>query len=347
MELSDRIRTLSELGEQILVRLNHPNQNAFGNAITVAHIYNPWFTPENCQLAIKSIAQQWLTPESLKRWVDSYPISNFETSSAKRIAVIMAGNIPFVSLHDLLCVLITGNHFVGKTSSKDSGLMQALIDLLVEIEPRFTDMISISDGKIENFDAVIATGSDNTSRYFEYYFGKYPNIIRKNRHSIALLSGDEKTEDLDGLASDIFTYFGLGCRNVSKILVPTGYDFIPLLQSFEKYQYLINHSKYANNYEYHRAMYLMNRIEHLDTGYLLIKADDSLGSPVGTIFYQFYKDIESAMDYTKSEVDNLQCVVSSSPLVSSGIAFGQTQQPLLSDYADGVDTIEFLAGIAN
>jgi hypothetical protein len=255
----------------------------------------------------------------------------------------MAGNVPCVGLHDMLCVLITGHHFVGKVSSKDAGLMQAVIDLLLAIEPSFSSYISLSESRLENFDAVIATGSDNTSRYFEYYFGKYPNIIRKNRHSIAVLSGNETYEELHHLATDIFAYYGLGCRNVSKILVPKDYNLADLLNHFDDYKHLINHNKYANNYEYHRAMYLMNMVEHLDTGFALIKPDESLGSPVGVIYYQHYSNLDGILNYIDTHTEQLQCVVSTIEGIPNSIPFGQAQNPLLTDYADGIDTIEFLA----
>jgi len=343
MLLAERIKAFAKLGELILSRDASIQTKEFWQTLNTAHLTNQWFTPNFCEMAITSIAQHWLKQDQLAEWTTLYPAQTFNPSNPKSIGVVMAGNIPFVGLHDLLCVLIAGHQFVGKISSKDAGLMQAIINLLLAIEPRFSNYINLSENNLANFDAVIATGSDNTSRYFEYYFGKYPNIIRKNRHSIAVLSGAETTEELHHLATDIFAYFGLGCRNVSKILVPRDYNLADLLNHFDDYKHLINHNKYANNYEYHRTMYLMNRVEHLDTGFALIKPDESLGSPVGVIYYQHYSNLAGILSYIDMHTEQLQSIVSTIEGIPNSIPFGQAQNPLLTDYADGIDTIEFLA----
>lgn len=343
MELLDRIKAFATLGDEILG--NVPITANFWQTVIAAHQHNPWFTPENCQYAIKAIAREWLLEKNLTQWVSGYPSAHFNPKNCKNVGVVMAGNVPFVGFHDLLCVLMSGHHFVGKISSKDGGLMEAVINLLISIEPQFKQLITISEDKLEHFDAVIATGSDNSARYFEYYFGKYPNIIRKNRHSIAILTGNETDVELAGLASDIFTHFGLGCRNVSKLLVPKDYDFNRLLNALNGYRGIINHNKYANNYEYHRAIFLMNRIEHLDTGFVLVKPDEGLGSPVGTLYYQHYSNLESVSSYINSNAENLQCIVSVIPQITSRILPGNTQNPQLHHYADGIDTVEFLASL--
>jgi hypothetical protein len=346
MNINDRIAAFDELGTQILSSNQNGVITKFWETLNSANIHNPWFTPDNCNNAIRSIAEQWLSNSKLTSWINRYPEINSEGNfRPKSIGVVMAGNIPFVGFHDMLSVLITGNKLIGKISSKDGGLMQALADLLNAIEPSFGGYIKLTDGKIENFDAIIATGGDNSSRYFEYYFGKYPHIIRKNRHSIGILTGNETKEDLDGLASDIFDYFGLGCRNVSKLLVPIDYKFNELIKSLEKHKDLINHNKYANNYEYHRALYLMNSIEHFDLGFALLKADENLGSPVGVIYYQQYENINKALNYIENNSSTIQCVVTSNDLFSHNIGFGNTQNPQLKDYADGIDTIDFLSSL--
>ena len=341
MTTIERVSAFENLGNVIREKTN--NSSLFWEVIESAHFHNPWFTPEFCRYAIESIAQKWLNKKSLNEWVSRYPSSYFEPKTTKNIGVVMAGNVPFVGLHDMLCVLVSGHNFVGKQSSKDGDLMQGVINLLLKVEPRFSNSISILEGKLENFDAVIATGSNNSARYFEYYFGKYPNIIRKNRHSIAILSGSETEEELSSLASDIFTYFGLGCRNVSKVLVPKGFDLKPLFNAFEPYKNLINHNKYANNYEYHRAIYLMNQVTHFDNGFLILKPDDGLGSPVGVLFYQHYSNLEGAISYVDSQKESIQCVVSNNPQIPNSIPLGTTQEPKLDDYADGIDTLDFLA----
>jgi hypothetical protein len=345
MTLADRINAFVKLGNFIVSTHNSNENNEFWQTVNTAYAHNQWYTPEFCQYSIKSIAQEWLQHDKLTQWISRYPVSHFNPSNPKRVGVVMAGNVPFVGFHDLLCTLLAGHSFAGKVSSKDGGLITAVNKVLITIEPRFEKKILITEGKLENFDAVIATGSNNSARYFDFYFGKYPNIIRKNRHSVAILNGEESIDDLSNLATDVFTYFGLGCRNVSKILVPKDYDFFPLMETFERYKHLSNHNKYANNYQYHRAIYLMNRIEHLDNGFLLVKPDDSLGSPVGVLFYQHYSDIENAVNYISQNLDSIQCVVSKNGRISNSLAFGVAQNPTLMDYADGIDTINFLASL--
>ncbi|MFA5647605.1 MAG: acyl-CoA reductase [Bacteroidales bacterium] len=345
MDIKDRILAFTQLGTKILTDEQKPETIEFWEAVNMAHQQNPWFTPAFCEYAIKSIATHWLTEQSLNQWVALYPKRAFNPKFEKRVGIVMAGNIPFVGFHDILCVLMAGHKLVGKISSKDAGLTQILLKLLLSIEPRFKDYITITEERLENFDAVIATGSNNTSRYFDYYFAKYPNIIRKNRQSIAIITGNETAEQFKGLASDIFSYFGLGCRNVSKLLIPKDYDLTPLIDNFLEFKSLVNHHKYANNYEYYRAIFLMNQIEHLDSGFALLKPDESLGSPVGVIYYQHYSDINVVNEYIDRHNEQLQCIVSSNLSIPNSIGFGQTQNPLLTDYADGIDTINFLASL--
>ncbi len=343
MTIQDRIAAFSRLGERIAKDIG--SQTPFGQTIAQAHIHNPWFTKEFCKHAIGSIAREWLTTQALAGWIESYSSHNLSPTAPKTVAVIMAGNVPFVGFHDMLCVLMSGHRFLGKISSKDGGLMQALVNLLLEVEPRFTPYIRLTEGQIKEFDAVIATGSDNSARYFEHYFGKYPHIIRQNRHSIAVLSQSTTQEEMKLLGQDIFLYFGLGCRNVSKVLIPTDFRIENLLDALLSYTEIIAHHKYANNYEYHRAVYLMNQIEHLDTGFLLVKPDEGLGSPVGVLFYQRYNSIETVKDYISVHKNQIQCVVSSINGIENSIAFGQTQNPQLTDYADGIDTLQFLGSL--
>lgn len=344
MTLAERIDALTKLGEIVLS--SSFNESKLFSAIQDAHIHNPWFTAENCLFSIKSIANQWLTHSTLQHWVDSYPQDLFQPTQSKRVAVIMAGNVPFVGFHDMLSVLISGHIFIGKVSSKDGGLMEEVINLLLQIEPRFQSRIAITNDTLQEFDAVIATGSDSSSRYFEHYFGKYPHIIRKSRYSLAILSENPSKEQLQALSHDVFLYFGLGCRSVTKLLVPTNFNFDKLIEAFEPYSNLTHHHKYANNYDYHRAIYLMNQIEHLDSGFFLIKPDDALASPVGVIFYQKYSSIASAKEYIAANQNQLQCVASDIPEIEGSISLGNTQQPSITDYSDGIDTLDFLLKLA-
>jgi hypothetical protein len=253
----------------------------------------------------------------------------------------MAGNIPLVGFHDLLSVLLTGNNALIKLSSNDNVIISFVKDYLISIEPLFKDRILLPDGKMQGFDAVIATGSNNTARYFEHYFGNVPNIIRKNRTSIAVLTGKESPEQLEALGEDIFRYYGLGCRSVSKLFVPDGYDFKPFFTSIYSYHPIIEQNKYANNYDYNKAVYLMSEFKILDNGFLVLKEDKSYASPIASLFYENYTSLNNLKERLKEDEDQLQCVVGDG-ILDSEIPFGDTQNPALSDYADGVDTVDFL-----
>jgi hypothetical protein len=298
-------------------------------------LLNAWFTPENVRKALTAIATV-LTEKNLTEWTDAYP-SLSEERNSQRIGVIMAGNIPLVGFHDFLSVLITGNSLIAKTSSKDSQLIVILGDLLCKINPGFRDKINFTEGNLKNFDAVIATGSDNSSRYFEYYFNKYPNIIRKNRNSIGIIEGNESDSQLIKLGDDIFSYFGLGCRNVSKLYIPKGYDLSHLTKNWRQFEDVIRNTKYANNYDFNKAVYLVNREAFYDTGHLLLKEDSRISSPVSVLFYEYYESQHAVKQITERLNEKIQCVVG-----SYGIPFGEAQSPDLWDYADGIDTIEFL-----
>jgi hypothetical protein len=305
---------------------------------------NPWFTSEIVKSALKGV-REMLHVHILDQWLNGYSFAtNYETPP-KTIAVIMAGNIPLVGFHDMLCVLLSGNRLLGKLSSQDKYLPVKFSELLLEIEPAFNGMISLSEGIISGFDAVIATGSNNSSRYFEYYFGKYPHIIRKNRNSIAILSGKESKAELLAIADDIFMYYGMGCRNVSKVLVPKDYDFTGLLDAFQKWSFLQDHHKYINNYEYQKAILLVNCISHLDAGFSLVVKDERIASPLSVVYYDEYTDMEQVELDLKTVSDELQCVVipPGVDLTLPGMVRpGNTQMPGPTDYADGIDTLSFL-----
>jgi len=258
---------------------------------------------------------------------------------------VLAGNIPLVGFHDVLCVLISGNFALIKASSQDARLITQVLKRLTAIESAFEQRFAFTE-RLKDFDAVIATGSNNTSRYFEYYFGKVPHIIRKNRNSVAVLTGRETTEQLHALGRDIFDYFGLGCRNVSKLFVPEGYDFVPFFEAIEPYKNIINHHKYNNNYDYNKSIYLVNRDKHLDNGFLLVKEDERMVSPLAVLFFEYYDDLQSLDERLNHEKENIQCIVTAAPLASGAwgttVNFGRSQQPSLWDYADGVDTMDFL-----
>jgi hypothetical protein len=338
MKLEQRIKSFAVLGETLRGFLD--GQSAVGSdrlnmLIDTQHIHNPWFTPLNVRKAISSIAEE-LTGENLKRWTDNYPLLN-ENIKPLRAGIIMAGNIPLVGFHDFLSVLISGNNLIAKTSSKDSELIRFISNTLCTINPLFADRIEFTEGTLKDFDVVIATGSDNSSRYFDYYFGKYPNIIRRNRNSIAILEGDESDIDLENLGTDIFSYYGLGCRNVSKIYCPKGYDLKKMCLHWNAFSEVITHSKYANNYDFNKAVYIVNKETFHDTGYLLLKEDSRLSSPVSVLYFEYYDSQDAVKQQTEILNKKIQCKVG-----KYYIPFGKAQSPHLWDYADGIDTIDFL-----
>lgn len=316
------------------------------NLINDAHYSNAWFTPAETAKAIKGIASM-LNPKDLDTWLEGEKTSAQSTFTPKKIGLVLAGNIPLVGFHDILSILATGHIALIKSSSQDKDLVPYLVKKLIEFEPEFEKQINFIE-RLEGFDAVIATGSNNTSRYFEYYFGKVPHIIRKNRNSIAVLTGNETRDDLYLLGHDIFDFFGLGCRNVSKVFVPEDYDFRTFFESIESYNGIVNHNKYCNNYEYNKSIYLINREKHYDNGFLLVKKDERLPSPLAVLYYEEYDKLESVEEKIQLHSEQLQCIVSKSKLRklnNQQVSFGESQQPKLWDYADSINTIDFLLSL--
>jgi len=324
----------STLGQQ----LSFPDDELLSIIQNECH-YNAWFTPDSVEHAVKAIGQM-LNQQDLETWLSKYAIKPHEP---KNIGLVLAGNIPLVGFHDILCVLASGNIAQIKASSQDSRLVMQVLKRLVAIEPSFAEQFQFTE-RLANFDAVVATGSNNTSRYFEYYFGKVPNIIRKNRNSVAVLTGKETNEHLYALGHDIFDYFGLGCRNVSKLFVPEGYDVVPFFEAIESYKTIIHHHKYNNNYDYNKSIYLVNRDKHFDNGFLLLKEDKGLTSPLAVLFYEHYESMDALQEALRQQSENIQCIVSVDALnvCNQVVAPGQSQQLALWDYADGVDTMDFL-----
>lgn len=310
----------------------------FNHIMHAARNSNGWFTIEEVEKSLASLSKM-LNKQDLEQWFKNIKLNE----SPKKVGLILAGNIPLVGFHDVLCVLVTGNIAVIKLSSSDDKLLPALLKILVSFEPALTNHIEYAE-RLKDFDAIIATGSNNTSRYFDYYFSKVPNIIRKNRNSVAVLNGKETISEIENLGHDVFDYFGLGCRNVSKIYVPKGYDLKNLFEPLEKYQPIINHFKYNNNYDYNKSIYLVNGVKHFDNGFLLVKEDENFVSPLAVLFYEEYSDINTIEEKLNEQDEQIQCVVSNLDLKinKEKIGFGDSQNPKLWDYADNVNTIEFL-----
>ena len=339
VELGNFLRQFSEEGNVKSASVLHNDLffDNFANLIELSQSHNGWFTPEQVLHSIQSWARA-LTEDNLNQWLSNYDFSKIEP---KKVGLILAGNIPLVGFHDFLSVLISGHNVLVKTSSNDQYLLKFLANYLIAVEPNLNSKITFVEGKLEGFDAVIATGSNNTARYFEYYFKEKPSIIRKNRNSVAVLDGTESHEDLVGLGEDIFRYFGLGCRNVSKLFVPKGYNFDNFFKAMYEYRDVIHYEKYANNYDYNKAVFLMSNFQLLDNEFLTIKEDVSYASPISSVFYEFYENLEEIKSRLNADAEQIQCVVSNN-LIENSVAFGQTQQPKLWDYADNVDTLAFL-----
>ncbi|WP_299113543.1 acyl-CoA reductase [uncultured Winogradskyella sp.] len=352
MDLQQRINAFIKLGTFLgqfttngickndTIEANDLFFDGFKHQIKLAKEHNGWFTENNILFSLESWSKA-LTNSNINTWIKNY---NFTNTSSQKIAIIMAGNIPLVGFHDFLSVLISGHEVLVKQSSNDKHLLPFLAKYLELIEPDFKGKITFTVEKLKDFDAVIATGSDNTARYFEYYFKDKPSIIRKNRNSVAILTGNETSKQLEALSEDIFRYYGLGCRNVSKLFVPKQYNFDAFFNAVYKWHPIIQQAKYANNYDYNKAVYLMSEFDMLENGFLMIKEDESYASPIATLFFETYSSIENLKQKLKVDADKIQCVVADDVLENE-IPFGETQKPQLWDYADNVDTVEFLLKI--
>ncbi len=333
MKVEERIRAFDKLGALI----RDLGEESLQSLADRAGNENPWFTRENIQMAFRGL-ETILKEDQLQKWISPYSFHQ----PARKIAVVMAGNIPMVGFHDLLCVLISGHSVLIKYSSKDTVLIKYLVNELCKVEGRFSERIEFAE-QLRGFDAIIATGSDNTSRYFEYYFAKYPHIIRKNRTSVAVLNGSESDEQLTTLGTDVFSYFGLGCRNVSKLFIPTGYDIKNVIRNWEPFHDIIHHHKYCNNYDYQKSILLVTQAPFLDNGFVMFQEHKNLVSPIAIVYYEFYKNREELDAILGANREKIQCIVGESD--HSKIKFGQAQFPSLGDYADQIDTLKFLSGL--
>jgi len=346
MTLEQRLNSLDQLGE--LLRNYTGNKLPFNtetghleNAVQEAFRANPWFTPEHIRFALSHWGNL-LHKKNLESWINAYLLLDEESLYSKRVGLVMAGNIPLVGFHDLLCVMISGHKAVIKLSSQDNLLIPALTDCLRRINPEWSEKIEISDTELDHPEMVIATGSNNSARYFSHYFGKYPHIIRKNRTGVAVLTGHENTEELKELASDLFLYFGLGCRNVSKVFIPASFDTERLLLSFSSFSHFLEHTRYRHNLDFYKAVFLVNNIKFCDGGFFLLKEDPEWVSPVSVVYYERYNELNAVRDRISENRDQIQCVVTTITDWPDRILPGYTQRPTLTDYADQVDTLAFL-----
>lgn len=355
MNLSSRIDAFENLGfalETSMTNIEHGKYHP-GDSYRVdvrhyieqAGIENGWFIPEFVNGALAQIVEM-LRRKALIHWLSEYDLDLLDRETPKTVSIIMAGNLPLVGFHDLLAVLISGHRVQLKLSQKDSQLPRMMVALLVAIEPRFADYIQFAEDKVAGYDAVIATGSDNTRRYFEYYFRGVPSILRGHKNSVAILMGNETESQLKALTHDLFRYFGLGCRSVSQIYLPVGYAKESLFPYFEDYhEILYNHHKYMNNYLYHKSIMMVNKVPFLDNGFVMMTENEQIASPISVIHYQYYTSIDEMIQKLKQMESSIQCVVTDNDFIPSHIGFGHAQKPSLNDYADGIDVIEFLLSL--
>lgn len=351
--IQNRINTFSELGKflnqfsrkgiqkQENILNNELFFDGFKHQMKLAQENNTWFTKENILFSLESWSNA-LTKENLSTWISNEKLASVNTE--KKVAIVMAGNIPLVGFHDFLSVLISGHAVLVKQSSNDKHLLPFLAKYLEYADKSLKGKITFTEEKLEGYDAVIATGSNNTARYFEYYFKDKPNIIRKNRNSVAVIQGNESVSDFEDLSEDVFRYFGLGCRSVSKIFVPRNFDFDAFFKGMYKQHEIIHNQKYANNYDYNKAVYLMSEFDILENGFLMIKEDASYASPIASVFYEYYDNPIDLKIKLHEDADQIQCVVANN-FIENEVKFGQTQQPELWDYADGINTLAFLSTI--
>ena len=339
MQYKKHIITFSKLGDFITQNLD---TDILRSLFSATRNENGWFTEDNVKLAIENIARIYLNKSTLEKFAIKYTIG--ENQNPQKIGIVMAGNIPAVGFHDLLCVVLSGNIALLKLSSGDTATMMFLINKLYEFDPELKNIIKITQ-RLNDADALIATGSDNTAKHFDYYFSTKPRIIRRNRTSVAVLNGNETRAELANLGNDIFQYFGLGCRNISKIYIPVAYTFDKFYESIEYWSTIQLHHKYNNNYDYNKSIYLVNRVSHFDNGFLLLKEDEALVSPISVCFYETYQNQAHLNQLLSESSEKIQCIVSSEENIQNSFKLGEAQIPRLDDFADGVDTMAFLMSI--
>ena len=335
MNFTERIQSLEKWG----LAIKNIDSESKNNIFQQANNKNGWFTPESCSLALTGISG-WFVPGILQSWAQAYSLPRSFTTQT--VGLVLAGNIPLVGFHDILCVLISGHVARIKLSSQDDVLLPYLTSLLVKIDNRWASQFSFED-RLNSIDAVIATGSDNSARYFDYYFRHLPNIIRKNRTSVGLIMGEETQEQFQQLGKDVFSFYGLGCRNISKVFAPEGFDLKVLLDAFQSNSEVINHHKYGNNYDYQRAIRLVSNKPFLDAGFLVLEQSTELVSPVAVLYYEYYQTQKQLSDLLATQTHKIQCIVSANGWFKGSIPFGSAQTPSVHDYADNVDTLKFLS----
>ncbi len=345
MTLAERIDVFTNLGKYLRQVVSEedqqPGKTSISTLLRKAGLANPWFDKKSVLASLYHLSFL-LEKDALHSWIKKYTPLNFKRQ--KKVAVVMAGNIPLVGFHDFLCGVLSGHKLLVKMSADDNVLLPFIAKILEKENADISAYYEFCADRLSGFDAVIATGSDNTSRYFDYYFGRHPHIIRKNRNSTAVLSGSETQQELAGLADDICMYYGKGCRSVSHVFVPQNYDFQPLIEKLSAYEDLLEMKKFRNNYIYQKTLAVINGEHILDAGFLILKECDEWASPIATLHFSFYNNTSSVVKSLQASKDKIQCVVTNED-IAHGIGFGTSQKPGLSDYADGIDTMAFLKNL--
>lgn len=331
---------LIELGKELKAYTNNLLDDRlsleYDEVIARAEINNPWFI-KTFVLQALGVWADALTENGVDKWLKSYP----QGKTAKNISVIGAGNIPLVAFHDCISVLASGHNLWLKCSTDDEILLPFIINRLLSFEKSLENSLELKTQGLQKADALIATGSNNSARYFEYYFRHMPMILRKNRSSVAVITDEVSNETLESLADDMFSYFGKGCRSVGKLFVPENFNIQRVFENSVKYSYFKNHNKYVNNFDYHRAIYLMNQDKFLENDFFVIRESDKMHAPVGVCFYERYSDLDKVKEKVNALSDELQVISG----LDESAAIGCNQMTTLLDYADGVDTMEFLQGV--
>ncbi|MBT8232216.1 MAG: acyl-CoA reductase [Saprospiraceae bacterium] len=335
MSLDSRIKAFAQLSDCI-----NENNEELQSVVVQACLKNPWFNKENVWKALLAIKQQFLDESLLKAWLSHYDSNQF--TGGKNVGLVLAGNIPLVGFHDVLSVLLTGHNALIKYSEKDKVLTSYLIEQLIKKSPEFESRIK-SVERLKSFDALIATGNNTTGAHFEKYFSHVPNIIRKNRHAVGVIFKDDSVASLKPIGEDVFAYFGLGCRNISKLYIEDGFKLDTFFEAIYDYNHVINHNKYKNNYDYSNALFLLNQVSFLSNNFLLLKCDEEISSRIATLHYSYFNKASDVEKELMVKKDQIQCVLSNKTLDNQRtFKLGSAQQPGLMDYADNVDTVSFL-----
>ena len=333
------IKNFSTLGRSVENALQSAyNNTLLDRAFEDSLRLNPLFTINMQHEALKIICKKFLNINCLHNWLTPYKELLFEREST--VGIVMAGNLPLVGFHDFLVTMASGSRAQIKLSGKDR-LLPALFEMLCEINPYWRARVAFTEHLPENIDLLIATGGEEASKFFKSEYDEIPKIVRSSRSSIAILKGDETIDELRRLSDDIFLYYGMGCRSVSTLLVPFGYTFELLIEAFKNKENAITSEDYLSAYRYQKALAAMNKSGYSDGGFYILREHSSFPPPMGVLNVLTYRNVDQINEFIDSNKLHLQCVVNRK-FNNSNIEFGEAQYPSLDEYADGVNSLEFL-----